>query len=130
TTNIQPLAPFPEQDRPKLELLIGLERNDFVELLYVSPPQKVLRLSVTNERHRAIGIGIMIASGMLDRFHFPAMHDLATLADLAVYIVKHTKKQVSYCGDQTDVTIQATNRRDSISGRRLCAFSRRQARRV
>jgi hypothetical protein len=109
-TNVLPFATFPADQRPQYESLIGYFNCDSFGLYKVGLPQTLVEVSEkkTGSLHSAIGIGSMIADSTLDSFHTERMTVEAT-ADLAVYIISHTKEVVTECGGYTHVVLQRTN---------------------
>ena len=98
--HVIPFAPYPEDERPGLDMLFGILRKDRVAILVSdrSTVRQPLRPFV------ALGFGGDFATMMIRRL-FP-LHVKPTVEQakvLAAYIVFHTKEHVESCGKYTTI---------------------------
>jgi hypothetical protein len=96
----------PAIDKPQIEALVGVQTGEWNALFYVAPPHRVVPVETNN--HRAIGIGIYAANGILERLHSEPL-DTGSTVDLAIYVLDHVKRQIVDCGGSTDITILRRN---------------------
>ncbi len=94
--NILPFASYPDNERPDIQLLMGLDQ-----------PRNRLLVSEKNifrqaDTFVAVGIGSLIAYPLLTRFYktFP---DVRGAVLLAAYVISHVKDSVEGCGKATDI---------------------------
>jgi hypothetical protein len=115
--HIIPFAPFPEDERPDVRMLIAAYRGHDAQLLFTN------RSTITQSaQYKAIGAGSVFAKILLDRL-FKSTKAVETQI-LAAYIVFMAKECVEGCGKFTTV---ATLHRSTVvqeeTGTRLVAPS-------
>lgn len=98
-------AYFPENDRPTVELLIGITAKKGPFGLYHYSGTAFHRVS-----QKAIGAGLLLAHNLMARFD-PAIVNasVSTMAVCAIYILAQVKEQVDACGGFTDLVALRKN---------------------
>jgi hypothetical protein len=90
-------AYFPEQERPTVELLVGVTGEGTYPRLF-----HCAGTSFHETRQKAIGEGVLIADQLLNQYGF-GEYKVAQLGSLAVYILRKVKRGVAGCGGETHV---------------------------
>jgi 20S proteasome alpha/beta subunit len=96
-------AYFSERERPSVELLIGLSMKAGPHALYHYSGTSFTRVS-----EKAIGAGVLIATGLIDQF-YPVGPSVVQASNVAAYILSKVKKQVDGCGGFTDLVALREN---------------------
>lgn len=96
-------AYFPENDRPTVELLIGLTMKKGPFALFHYSGTSFCRVS-----QKAIGAGVLLADNLLDDF-FTVGSSVEKSSSIAVYVLWKVKQQVDTCGGFTDLVALRTN---------------------
>lgn len=88
-------ASFPQNERPVVEMLIGVAMKDgFCGLFHFSGT------SFQQVNRKAIGTGTILANNLLSEYCWD-IQGLSELTGLAVYVVKKVKDHVDTCGGNT-----------------------------
>jgi hypothetical protein len=97
-SSLQPWAAHPEQDRPTVELLVGITHKNGSSGLYHYSGTSI------NSIHGAktIGAGVLLANSLASTYWNSTYH-LVHTASLATYILWKVKKGVDTCGGRTDM---------------------------
>jgi hypothetical protein len=92
-------ASFPAADRPSVDLLIGVSVKDGpCGLFYYSGT------SFYSTREKAIGIGTILVNNLITE-HKAGNEGLDDLCRLGVFVLSRAKKQVAYCGGDTNMIL-------------------------
>ena len=102
--SIVPYASFPRDDRPYVDLLIGIQ-----VLNEVNNYQCLFKAAGTTVREieadaNCIGTGLILAKSLIERLYSPFM-GLDELVIVACYVLYHAKKWTDGCGGNTDLLI-------------------------
>jgi 20S proteasome alpha/beta subunit len=91
-------AYFPAAERPDVELLIGVDVKDGpCRLFYYRGT------SFYSIQEKAIGIGTIVADNLIGEHNKAGNDSLADLCRLSVFVLSRAKKQVLYCGGETQM---------------------------
>lgn len=91
-------ACFPAAERPSVELLIGVGVKDGPCRLFY-----YCGTSFYSIQEKAIGIGTIVANNLIGEHNKAGNDSLADLCRLAVFVLSRAKKQVAYCGGETQM---------------------------
>jgi hypothetical protein len=94
-----PWAAFPLEERPSVELLVGLSMKDGPFGLFHSSGT-----SFTNVSDKAVGAGVLLANSLIGELTWQVTK-LDKLKIIAAYIVAKVKEQVDTCGGFTSMTL-------------------------
>jgi 20S proteasome alpha/beta subunit len=97
------LARFPENERPAVDLLIGMSMRPSLFALFHYSGTAFYTVS-----QKAIGAGILLANGLLSDFASGELN-VDESASIAVYILSKVKRRVDTCGGFTDLVALRTN---------------------
>ncbi|MGH9684379.1 MAG: hypothetical protein ACRD4S_12310 [Candidatus Acidiferrales bacterium] len=92
------LLPWPEAERPQLELLVGATGKDMAPRLFHYSGTAFSEVSA-----KAIGLGVLLAQDLINRYR-PKTYELEQLARIAMFIVSRVKDGVEGCGGPTHLT--------------------------
>ena len=92
-------AMFPQNERPTVEMLIGIAMKDGDCGLF-----HFRGTSFHSVDHKAIGTGIILANDLLSEYCWD-IQDLSQLTSLAVFCMKKVKDRVDGCGGGTDIVV-------------------------
>jgi hypothetical protein len=97
-SHLAPWAYFPADDRPYVELLIGVSGTNVHHRLY-----HCVGTAFHETTEKAIGSGVILAGDMLSRY---AMGNRTVYDNLviATYIIAKVKRGVQHCGGSTQMT--------------------------
>jgi len=107
--HLSPYSSFPSDDRPSLDLLIGLH----IKVGGSVPGSTLFRTvlfkaigTVVKRIHKAecVGTGVVLARSLMDQFFDPGLN-LNQTGILAAYILRQAKRWGQYCGGNSDITI-------------------------
>jgi 20S proteasome alpha/beta subunit len=105
--HIIPYAAFPNDDRPSMELLIGLhvkanpqDPTLFETRLYAASGTTFRR----SQKAECIGSGIILAKSLIDQY-FDIDLSMRHASLLALYILRQAKKWAQFCGGNSDVLL-------------------------
>jgi 20S proteasome alpha/beta subunit len=102
--NLARWAYHPEQERPTVELLIGLSGVNMGHHLF-----HYIGTSFSRTDSRAIGSGVLLANALINRFSF-GNYSLSELTSLGIYILSKVKEGVDGCGGHTHIMALRKNR--------------------
>jgi 20S proteasome alpha/beta subunit len=114
--HVVPYAAFPKDDRPYMDLLIGLHikvggrvtgAHPFRTELFKANGTTVKRVN----KAECIGTGIVLAQSLVDQF-FDSSLNLVQTGLLAVYVLRQTKRWAQYCGGKTDIAILSNTEKE------------------
>jgi 20S proteasome alpha/beta subunit len=88
-------AYFPENERPTVELLIGVSTAKGAFGLFHYGGTSFHRID-----RKAIGVGVLLADSLISQYSSESVEELSSIA---VYILSKVKKQVDTCGGFTDL---------------------------
>jgi hypothetical protein len=91
-------AYFPEAERPSVELLIGVSLKDGPRGLFYYGGTSFYSI-----REKAIGIGTIVANNLIGEHNKAGNDSLDDLCRLGVFVLSRAKKQVAYCGGETQM---------------------------
>ncbi len=82
-------------------MLIAVSVNDSVRLYKAEAPRKLVLIR-WEHKHVAVGFGEFYGFPLLDALH-PQVSTLDATGDIAIYILYRVKRQVRYCGGQSNI---------------------------
>lgn len=92
------MVKFCPGDRPSVELLVGVTGEKMHPALFYYEGT-----SFTKVRTKAIGLGILLAQDLLNRYSHRAVLNVNQAASLGTYILSKVKKGVVGCGGPTHI---------------------------
>jgi 20S proteasome alpha/beta subunit len=97
---VLPWAPFPANDRPRVELLMGITmRGEAGQGLYHYGGTAFHRVS-----SHSIGAGMLVADDLIANYCF-GNHSITDLVKLAIFVLSKAKRQVDGCGGVTNILL-------------------------
>lgn len=105
--HVTPYATFPKDDRPSMELLIGIHcKKDSTDT--DSYQTKLYRMEGTLFRPapkaECVGTGLLLAQSLIDQY-FSVDLSLRHASLVALYILRQAKRWVQFCGGNSDVLL-------------------------
>ena len=98
STHIAPWANFSSMDCPAVELLIGITGAGFHPKLFHYDGT-----AFSDVRVKAIGLGVLLAQDLLDRYSQATVLTANQAATLGLYIISKVKQGVEKCGGSTHI---------------------------
>lgn len=97
-THIGPWASFRAENHPSVELLIGITGEEIPPTLF-----HYQGTAFSEVRIKPIGLGILLAQDLLDRYSHRAILTASQCATLGTYILDKVKQGVEGCGGPTHI---------------------------
>jgi 20S proteasome alpha/beta subunit len=99
-THLSRWANFPIMERPTAELLIGVTGDEMPTALFHYEGTSFSRVQT---KAKAIGLGVLLAQDLLDRYEHCTVLTSSEAASLGTYILSKVKRGVESCGGPTHI---------------------------